>query len=76
MESVIVTSKDFIQQLKDSLIPELTATIKKDIVEKNNTEYLTREDVCSLLKINKTTLWRWMKEKGFLLMGLEIEYTL
>ncbi|WP_185269182.1 helix-turn-helix domain-containing protein [Chryseobacterium indologenes] len=63
METVVLAPKDFIQQLKDSLIPELTANIKKDLGLKNDTEYLTREDVCSILKINKTTLWRWMKEK-------------
>ncbi len=63
MNSVIVYPEGFIQQLKDSLIPELTASIKRDLGVKNSAEYLTRDDVCSLLKINKTTLWRWMKEK-------------
>lgn len=63
MESVIVTPLEFIQQLKDSLIPELTKSISKELSLKKPTEYLTRTEVCDLLKIDKTTLWRWVKEK-------------
>ncbi|MFP7656131.1 helix-turn-helix domain-containing protein [Chryseobacterium proteolyticum] len=63
MNSVIVSPEGFIQQLKDSLIPELTAKIYKELNIKQPTEYLTRDEVCKMLKIDKTTLWRWTKEK-------------
>lgn len=70
MESVIVVPKDFIQQLKESLIPELAESIKNDLKSNSVDEYLTREEVCTILKITKTTLWRWMKEKRIPYYGI------
>lgn len=29
---------------------------------KKTEEYLTRKEVCEMLKIDKSTLWRWTKE--------------
>ncbi|MGU3377291.1 helix-turn-helix domain-containing protein [Chryseobacterium sp. M5A1_1a] len=63
MNSVVVMPADFIQQLKDSLILELTSKISKELGIKQPIEYLTREEVCKLLKIDKSTLWRWTNEK-------------
>lgn len=63
MDSVVVMPRDFIQQLKDSLIPELTDKISKELEIKKPEEYLTIDEVCSLLKIEKSTLWRWGRDK-------------
>lgn len=27
--------------------------------------YCTREDLCKRLRVGKTTIWRWQKERGF-----------
>ena len=53
---------DLITELKNSLIPELTAQLSAQFQPKEPTEYLTRSEVCKLLKINLSTLHRWRKE--------------
>lgn len=63
MESIVVTPADFIQQLKDSLIPELKRQLSEEFQPKIPTEYLTRNEVCDLLKIDLSTLHRWRKDK-------------
>lgn len=56
------TPNDLITQLKNSLIPELEEKLSKQFQPKQPTEYLTRSEVCELLKIDATTLWRWKKD--------------
>ncbi len=53
--------QDLITELKNSLIPELREQLSKDFQPKEPTEYLTRNEVCSMLKINLSTLYRWCK---------------
>ncbi|AZA48396.1 DNA-binding protein [Chryseobacterium carnipullorum] len=53
---------DLITELKNSLIPELTARLSAQFQPKQPTEYLTRSEVCKLLKIDLSTLHRWRKE--------------
>ena len=53
---------DLITELKNSLIPELKAQLSAQFQPKEPTEYLTRSEVCKLLKINLSTLHRWRKE--------------
>jgi excisionase family DNA binding protein len=53
---------DLITELKNSLIPELTAHLSAQFQPKQPTEYLTRSEVCKLLKIDLSTLHRWRKE--------------
>lgn len=50
---------DLIKELENSLIPKLSAQFQP----KEPTEYLTRSEVCKLLKIDLSTLHRWRKEK-------------
>ena len=54
---------DLITELKNSLIPELKAQLSAQFQPKEPTEYLTRSEVCKLLKIDLSTLHRWRKEK-------------
>lgn len=54
---------DLITELKNSLIPELREQLSKDFQPIQPTEYLTRSEVCKLLKIDLSTLHRWRKEK-------------
>ena len=51
-----------ITELKNSLIPELKAQLSAQFQPIQPTEYLTRSEVCKLLKINLSTLHRWRKE--------------
>ena len=53
---------DLITELKNSLIPELTAQLSAQFQPKEPTEYLTRSEVCKLLKIDLSSLHRWRKE--------------
>lgn len=54
---------DLITELKESLIPELTAQLAAKFQPIQPTEYLTRSEVCELLKIDLSTLHRWRKDK-------------
>ena len=53
---------DLITELKNSLIPELTAQLSAKFQPIQPTEYLTRSEVCKLLKIDLSTLHRWRKD--------------
>jgi len=51
---------------QDALIDKIKVAIKEILCERNNllpeTNLLTREEVCQLLNINKTTLWNYTKK--------------
>ena len=53
---------DFFAELKKSIIPELREQLSKEFQPKQPTEYLTRSEVCKLLKIDLSTLHRWRKD--------------
>ena len=53
---------DFITELKNSLIPELTEQLSAQFQPIQPAEYLTRSEVCKLLKIDLSSLHRWRKE--------------
>lgn len=57
------TPNDLITELKCSLIAELSASLSAQFQPKEPTEYLTRSEVCKLLKIDLSTLHRWRKDK-------------
>ena len=57
------TPQELVKEIKDSLIPELRAELSKEFEPKKPTEYLTRSEVCKLLKIDLSTLHRWRKDK-------------
>jgi len=60
----IGTSDDsLIQKLENSLIPKLTEKLSEKFQPKEPEEYLTRSEVCKLLKIDLSKLHRWRKEK-------------
>ncbi|WHF51381.1 helix-turn-helix domain-containing protein [Chryseobacterium gotjawalense] len=59
----IATSDDIlIQKLENSLIPKLTEKLSAQFQPIQPTEYLTRSEVCKLLKIDLSSLHRWRKE--------------
>lgn len=62
---------DFFAELKKSVIPELKAQLAADFQPKEPTEYLTRTEVCKLLKIDLSTLHRWRKENVIPSYGMQ-----
>jgi len=56
------SDSDFLQRFKDEIIPELREQLSKEFQPKEPTEYLTRNEVCDLLKIDLSTLHRWRKD--------------
>lgn len=58
-------------------LEDLEVLIKKVVDESlkngsinNPDELLTREEACSMLKINKTSLWKWTKKGKIIAYGL------
>ncbi|MFC0345818.1 helix-turn-helix domain-containing protein [Epilithonimonas hispanica] len=62
IQFISTSPTDLITELKNSLIPELTAQLSAQFQPKQPTEYLTRSEVCKLLKIDMSSLHRWRKE--------------
>ena len=62
IQFISTTPADLITELRSTLIPELTEKLSVQFQPKEPTEYLTRSEVCRLLKINLSTLHRWRKE--------------
>ncbi|MDP9961103.1 MULTISPECIES: helix-turn-helix domain-containing protein [Chryseobacterium] len=54
---------DLIKGIEEALIPKLTERLSVQFQPKEPTEYLTRNEVCKLLKIDLSTLHRWRKDK-------------
>jgi predicted DNA-binding transcriptional regulator AlpA len=48
--------KDFFNELVTKIVPE----------PKNEEKYLTRTEASEMLKVDKSTLWRWQKENYLL----------
>ncbi|MGV8915201.1 MAG: helix-turn-helix domain-containing protein [Kaistella sp.] len=53
---------DLIAELENSLIPKLTAQLSAQFQPITPAEYITRNEVCKLLKIDLSSLHRWRKE--------------
>lgn len=58
-----IGGSDFLQQFKNEMIPEIKRQLSSEFQPKEPTEYLTRNEVCKLLKIDLSTLHRWRTEK-------------
>lgn len=62
---------ELIAELKNSLISELTEKLSAQFQPKQPTEYLTRSEVCKLLKIDLSTLHRWRKDNVIPSYGMQ-----
>lgn len=56
------TDSELLQKFKDEIIPELKNQFCKEFQQKGPEDYLTRDEVCELLKIDLSSLHRWRKE--------------
>lgn len=64
------TPKELVEELKESLIPELRNQLSKEFQPKELLDYLTRNEVCELLHIDLSTLHRWRKNGTLVAYGL------
>ncbi|WP_312557993.1 helix-turn-helix domain-containing protein [Empedobacter brevis] len=62
--------KDFIDDLKQSLIPELKKQLAEEFQPKKPVEYLSRTETAKLLKVDLSTLHRWTKTNLLTAYGL------
>jgi len=53
-----INPTELIEQIKTSLLAELNQPQQVS----NDLDLLTRKEVCTLLKINQSTLYRWTKD--------------
>lgn len=64
------TPNDLIKKISAEVIPQLKAELSHQFQPKVPNEYLTRAEVCELLKIEQSTLWRWKKQGFFPFYGI------
>ena len=62
-----INPTELIEQLKTSLLAELNQPQQVS----NDLDLLTRKEVCTLLKINQSTLYRWTKDNVIPSYGLQ-----
>ena len=68
MNNQILLNGITIEQLAEAISKILKTT--NEVVSTTDNDYLTREQVCALLSINKTTLWKHTKSGKLLSYGL------
>ncbi|WP_080780241.1 helix-turn-helix domain-containing protein [Chryseobacterium phocaeense] len=62
--------KELIEELKESLIPKLKEELSKEFQPKEPAEYLTRQEVCEMFRVDLSTLHRWRKDGILIAYGL------
>lgn len=71
---IITDEEDFIVKVKNCLKPDLLDFINelsKRFQPQEPTEFLTRKEVCVLLKIDQSTLFRWRNEGVIVAYGIQ-----
>lgn len=53
-------------EANNRLIDQVRADLEREVANKRNVEYLTREQVLAKLNVVPSTLWRWQK-RGYLI---------
>lgn len=64
------TPAELVHEIKTAIIPELRQELSKEFQPKQPTEYLTRTEVCELLKVDLSTLHRWTKSQKLTAYGI------
>lgn len=59
IQFVGISPADLVRELESSLIPRLKSELSQEFQPKEPLEYLSIPEVCSLLKVDASTLWRW-----------------
>jgi hypothetical protein len=61
---------DELKQIIKEVIREELSEVRKQFEEKDSEVLLTREETCAILKINKTSLWKWTKKGKLISYGI------
>lgn len=56
---------ELISEIKKAIVSDLRMELAKEFEQKEPTEYFTRKEVCELLHIDLSTLYRWTKRGAF-----------
>ncbi len=62
------------EELQEGITKEIKKqfeTLQKDFQPKEPTEYMTRNEVAELLKVDLSTVWNWTKKGKLIAYGLE-----
>lgn len=71
IQFVGISPEDLVRALESSLIPRLKSELSEEFQPKEPQEYLTPLEVCKLLRIKSSTLYRWRSKS--LLTAYSIE---
>lgn len=59
-----------LELLIKKVVKEVLVEPSKEHLNEKPDELLTRDDACSLLKISKTSLWKWTKKRKIIAYGM------
>lgn len=62
MEQIIQMHNATPEQLTKTILEGVKSILDEVTKPQPQTKYITREEVCNLLKIDKSTLWSWTKK--------------
>lgn len=60
-----VTISELANAISEIIIPNFKNEVLKKVKQEQHPEFITRSEACKMLKIGKSTLWRW-QNKGIL----------
>ena len=63
-----ITPEELKQIIKEVIREEIFTKSNLEIQDEN--VFLTREEACAVLKINKTSLWKWTKKGKLISYGI------
>lgn len=60
-----VSISDLANAISEIIIPNFKSEVLEKVKQGQQQEFITRNEACKMLKIGKSTLWRW-QNKGIL----------
>ena len=63
VQLISLTAEELVEIISQKMIPILFYKLSQHLQPKEPEEYLTIEQLCELLKKDRSTIWRWTKSK-------------
>ena len=63
VQLISLTAEELVEILSQKIVPILFYQLSQHFQPKEQQEYLTIDEVCKLLKKDRSTIWRWSKKK-------------
>jgi len=70
-QPILFVNADDIAETLERKLQNFKTELSKQFQPKQPTEYLTRQEVADLLKIDLSTLWHWTKKKTLNAYGIQ-----